>query len=698
MLIEMLNNLTLIITLTVFYSLSIRHISDKELIGKFIFGILFGLIAIFGMMNPYTFGNGIIFDGRSVIISVASLFGGAITGSISAIIAIMYRLWLGGVGAITGSMVILSSALIGLIFHYLNLKKITNINYISLTVMGLTVHLTMLLLMFTLPNGIGLNVVRAVAIPVITLFTILTTLLGMILLNQKSKIKASMHLSESEEKLRYIFKTMQQGIVYTNCYGEIVDVNRAAEVILELNLEELKGRKSSEIFQKVIHEDGSQFDSNLFPSNQVIQKWEKVENITMGLIINDKVKWVNINSYPLENPDKSRNLIFTILEDITERKEANQIIKNSEIRMRKIIESAQVGIALIDSVNGKFIEVNNRYASILGMSKEQLLKIDWISITYPEDIEKDKSNMDLLNAGKINHYQIEKRYIKSDGSIVWVNLSVVHMDEMIKGNPRHLAFVEDITERKNAESEILKLNSELEQRVIERTQQLESTNKELEAFSYSVSHDLRAPLRAINGFTQILLEDYSSSFDEEGHRISNIIMRNAKRMGQLIDDLLSFSKVGRSELHFSNIDMQNMVKAIYYEVTNEKERELINFKINDIANVTADPNLMRIVWTNLISNAVKFSSKKDISIIEVDSTTDQGLICYCIKDNGAGFNMEYIDKLFGVFQRLHSDDDFIGTGVGLALVQRIIFRHQGKIWAESEIDKGAKFYFTLPIR
>ncbi len=256
-----------------------------------------------------------------------------------------------------------------------------------------------------------------------------------------------------------------------------------------------------------------------------------------------------------------------------------------------------------------------------------------------------------------------------------------------------LSLIED---EKKAKEDLNKLNKELEERVALRTSQLEAANNELEAFAYSISHDLRAPLRGIHGFTQILIEDYSAKFDEEGLRLCQVIKDNSVKMSRLIDDLLVFSRVGRVELSKSLIDMQTMANSIFHEITDEAQRKAINFRINEIPPVFGDTNLIRQVWINLISNAVKFSSRREDSVIEIGMFERDGRSFYYVKDNGAGFNEKYKNKLFGVFQRLHSDQEFTGTGVGLALVQRIINRHGGLIAAESEIDKGALFYFYLP--
>jgi PAS domain S-box-containing protein len=255
----------------------------------------------------------------------------------------------------------------------------------------------------------------------------------------------------------------------------------------------------------------------------------------------------------------------------------------------------------------------------------------------------------------------------------------------------------EITEYKKVQEEILNLNIELEQRVLQRTSQLEITNKELEAFSFSVSHDLRAPLRAINGFVQILMEDYIQNLDEEGKRICSVIQDNSFKMGKLIDNLLSFSRLGRTEMNNMHINMKQMADAVFFELTDAPLRKRIHFTCDEICIAFGDPILLNQVWSNLISNAIKYSSKKEKAIISVSCTIEKEQNIFCIRDNGVGFDMNYADKLFNVFRRLHSEGEFEGTGVGLAIVKRIVQRHGGEVWAESELNKGASFYFSLPV-
>lgn len=255
---------------------------------------------------------------------------------------------------------------------------------------------------------------------------------------------------------------------------------------------------------------------------------------------------------------------------------------------------------------------------------------------------------------------------------------------------------QEVVARQQAEQEVRRLNEELEQRVVERTAQLEAANKELEAFSYSVSHDLRAPLRAIDGYTRILVEDYQTSLDAEGRRVCAVVRNETRRMGQLIDDLLAFSRLSRAAMQPAPIDMERLVRAVFDELAAPADKARIDLRVDPLPPAMGDPALIRQVWLNLLSNAVKFSSKRERALIRISGKQSGGETVYSVHDDGAGFDMEYVDKLFGVFQRLHSEREFEGTGVGLAIVQRVIHRHGGRVWAEGQVDQGATFYFTLP--
>jgi PAS domain S-box-containing protein len=376
--------------------------------------------------------------------------------------------------------------------------------------------------------------------------------------------------------------------------------------------------------------------------------------------------------------------------------ESKEKLIASEERFRSLYENVTIGLYRT-TLDGQILMANHAMVSMLGFDTFQQLALRNLQQEgYEPDYPRSKFLEIIEKDGKI--IGLESAWHRRNGKVLIIRESANAVRD-VKGRIIYYdGTVEDITDRKKAEEALHNLNDELEQRVAQRTEQLEAANKELEAFSYSVSHDLRAPLRSVHGFTKILLEDYESQLDEEGKRICGIISASATQMGELIDDLLSFSRIGRSRLNPSEIDMKKMAKLIFEGMTSPTERKRIKMNIGRLPQAFGDVTLFGQVWTNLISNAIKYTSKNDISEINIGSKVDGKMITYFIKDNGVGFDMQYAHKLFGVFQRLHSEAEFEGNGVGLAIVQRIILKHGGKVWAESEVGKGATFYFSLPVQ
>jgi PAS domain S-box-containing protein len=382
--------------------------------------------------------------------------------------------------------------------------------------------------------------------------------------------------------------------------------------------------------------------------------------------------------------------------DVTERKRAEAerdamlgALQDSEERFRLFMHHFP-GLAYIKDAATRALFANQGFMTYLNISPEEILGKTNLEI-FPAEFAERMTADDRRVVESGQSEEIEEYY----GGRVW---STYKFTLPQPDHPPLLGgFTLDITERKRAEEEIRRLNDELEQRVVERTAQLESAVKELEAFSYSVSHDLRAPLRAIDGFTRILVEDYGPSLDAEGKRVCVVISDNARRMAQLIDDLLAFSRLSRADIRPMPLDMAALADSAFQQLTTPESRERIDFRLGALPPAMGDPTLIGQVWLNLLSNALKFSSKRERAIIEVgcQESKDERERVYYVRDNGAGFDMQYAEKLFGVFQRLHSEREFEGTGVGLAIVQRMIHRHGGRIWAEAAPDLGATFYFAL---
>ena len=402
-------------------------------------------------------------------------------------------------------------------------------------------------------------------------------------------------------------------------------------------------------------------------------------------------------------------------------------IQANETRYRTLFEDSPIslweedGSALKEQVDRlNFGDTANLYDFLVKNPDEVLTLIKLIRVVDINqatlEIFKTDNKADLINnltatfsnqtykvvrdelvslASGMPYFQGETVFYTMDGEEIQVTIRVNIVSGYEKTWGRILVSMTDITERIRAEEHVLKLNDELEDRVQKRTEELESANKELESFAYSVSHDLRSPLRGMDGFSLLLLEDYSSQLDEQGQNYLKRIRATTQRMARLIDDLLKLSRVTRSEISRQEVDLSKMANEVSEELVNSQPQRHVEWSIAENLVVKADPGLMHIVLDNLLGNAFKFTSKQADAKIEMGSFQENKDTIYFVSDNGAGFDMAYKDKLFGTFQRLHNINEFEGTGIGLALVQRVILRHGGQIWAEGALEKGATVYFTL---
>ncbi|MBI3244814.1 MAG: PAS domain S-box protein [Chloroflexi bacterium] len=385
---------------------------------------------------------------------------------------------------------------------------------------------------------------------------------------------------------------------------------------------------------------------------------------------------------------------IAVVTDLTDRKRTEDALRESEEQLRQFFDLAPTGKA-VTTLDGRYIHANRAYCDLVGYSLEELKRRTFVEITHPDDVEADVSLFKRLAQNEIPLYQLEKRYIRKSGDIAHILIQATLLRDS-GGQPKYIiGQAVDITERKLAEEEIRKLNEELERRVEERTAQLEAANKELEAFSYSVSHDLRAPLRAIDGFSRILLEDFAPQLSPEAQRYARLVTDNARRMGRLIDDLLAFSRLSRQPVQKQTVALNELAQQTIDDLRLDYQGRQVEFVVGDLPPAQGDPPLLKQVVVNLLSNAIKFTRQREAARIEIGSCREDGETVYFVKDNGVGFDMKYAHKLFGVFQRLHRAEDYEGTGVGLAIVQRIIQRHGGRVWAEAGLDEGATFYFTI---
>lgn len=380
--------------------------------------------------------------------------------------------------------------------------------------------------------------------------------------------------------------------------------------------------------------------------------------------------------------------------EIDRRLRAEQKARQYGDEIRDLYDYAPCGYHSVDE-NGTFLRINETELEWLGYRREEIEGVKSIfDLVCPEDQSCYREVFQGMLRGEPVR-DLRLRFVRKDGSLLPVLLNASVLRDVSGKFLSTRGVLLDMTEKLGDEEKILDLNRTL----LERNIQLEVTNGELEGFSYSVSHDLRAPLRAIDGFSRILEDDYAGKLDAEGERVIGVIRNNTRKMSNLIDDLLAFSRMGKKAFSWTLVDMNELVREILSGILSARENETaVEVFTSDLPPAWGDRTLLTQVWTNLLSNAVKFSGKSDKPSVHVDGTTESEEIVYTVRDNGVGFDMQYYEKLFKVFQRLHSQAEFPGTGVGLAIVQRVISRHGGQVWGESVPGEGATFHFSLPKR
>ena len=508
--------------------------------------------------------------------------------------------------------------------------------------------------------------------------------------NGRKEARTQQTLRASEINYRRLFEAAKDGILILDAdTGRINDVNPF--------LIKLLGFSHSEMIGKTVGE--------LSPFKDVVSNQAMLERL-------QQYGYVRYEDLPLETRDGRRiavefvsnvyqagdkKVIQCNIRDITERKRTEDQLRASFKEIGDLKSALdEHAITAITDPKGKITYVNDKFCAISKYSREELLGQDYRIINsgyHPKDFISEMWTM--ISHGKV--WKGEFKNKAKDGSFYWVDTTIVpFLNE--QGKPRqYVAIHSDITEHKAQEENICQRNVELEQRVVQRTAQLEAANQELEAFSYSVSHDLRAPLRHVMGFVELLRQDAGQTLSKNSLGHLTMISESAKQMGQLIDELLAFSRTGQSEMQRTEVNLDQLVQEALRDFQGWTKQRNIVWEIHPLPAVRADRGLLRVVLVNLISNAVKFTGARAEARIEIGrAPSGDGETVIFIRDNGAGFDPRYAGKLFGVFQRLHTRDEFEGIGIGLATVQRIIHRHGGRTWAEGVVDGGATFYFSIP--
>ena len=399
--------------------------------------------------------------------------------------------------------------------------------------------------------------------------------------------------------------------------------------------------------------------------------------------------WVAATTVPLLDSGGKPRQYITIRTDITARKRLEEVREH----LAAVVESSDDAI-ISKTLNGTVTAWNSGAERLFGYSSAE-------SVGKPMDrllpLERATEESDILariaRGERVDHFETVR--VRKDGKRVDISATISPVKDSSGAIVGVAKIARDITQRKTSEVEILKLNDELEEKVKLRTAQLEAANKELETFSYSVSHDLRAPLRHISGFSQLLVEEFGANLAPGARHYLDRIQAGTQNMGVLVDELLHLARVGRHALNRRTTNLKELVAEVITLLLPESEGRQVEWAVSDLSTAQCDPVLVRQIFQNLLSNALKFTRPRAQAVIEVSCREEGGQPVFMVRDNGIGFNMKYVDKLFGVFQRLHRAEDFEGTGIGLATVQRIVHKHGGQVWAEGELDKGAAFYFTL---
>jgi PAS domain S-box-containing protein len=736
----LIHNITLLLSLALLFD----RVAYRWQIGKTGFwqipiGLLIGGIGLVLMQTPWVFMPGVIFDTRSVLLSISGLFFGTVPTLIAMGMTAAFRIYQGGIGALMGVCVILAAGMIGIAWRHRRRQPLHEISTRELILFGITVHIVMLALVFTLPADAVFQVFSAIIVPVVVIYPLGTALLGALMVNRLRRERTAEALLENQERLTLAVRASNIGFFDRNLVTQEVHFSPEWKSQIGYAVDEI--RDESGEWENRIHPDDlpevrnrqKDYLNGLSPNYEAEYRLRHRDGsyrwiLARGILQFDpNGKAVRLLGCHIDITHQKQNE-EAISRDIAERKQALKRMQESERHYRSLFENMLNGFAYCqmlfeDDLPYDFIylDVNQAFEQLTGL-KSVIGKR--VSEVIPGIKESDPKLFEIYGkvalTGKpeifemyvealndwysISVYSPQREYIVTIFDVITyrkrseedMQAAQAELQRLLsEADQSRLVLLSLVEDQKQAQERINQLNVELEQRVRDRTLQLESANKELEAFAYSVSHDLRAPLRAMDGFSAALLSDYPDQLDEKGRHYLERIQEASRRMGQLINDLLNLSRVTRTDFKRQRVDLSGLAQQVINNLNAQDPQRAVEWDIAPDLIVQGDVQLLRIVMENLLNNAYKFSSKSVKAQIGVGAVERAGEQVYFVRDNGVGFDMEYAGKLFAPFQRLHNTQEFPGTGIGLVTVQRIIHRHGGRIWPEAELGRGAAFYFTL---
>lgn len=719
-------NAALLLTIALAFDMTAGRLLFKpHLFWQLLIGVGLASVGAVIMLTPWYYQPGIIFDTRSVLLSVSGLFFGTLPTVVAMTGTVLVRLYQGGIATWTGVSVIIASGLTGIIWRYLRKAPLDKITWRELIAFGFVVHVLMLALMLFMPRTVAMQVLADITVPVLLIYPAAVVMLGSIMALRLRRDRDTRELLDSEARFRALFEQAAVGVAQVDLRtGRFARINQRFCDIVGYTRDEMAGCN----FQSIAHPED--FANHEDKTQKLLTGKIREFSIEKRYIHKDgSIVWVNLTVSPLceagqapfgtvvividiterklaeqaayaaradaerllEEGDRQRLVLLSVIED---QKAAEAALKESETRYRYLANNGRALIwsSRLDKLCDFF---NEPWLNFTGRTLKQEWGLGWSESVHPDDLDRCLQVYDEA-FDKREKFSMVYRLRRHDGEYRWF------IDD---GVPRYdhngefsgfLGYCLDITERVEAEQEILRLNASLEQRVRKRTAELELANKELESFSYTVSHDLRAPLRAINGFAQILARRHCDALNDEGKHYLENVVEAGERMSKLIEDLLHYSRTGRDAVRMCPVPLLpllNQLSATFAERISSAQATL---DIEEpLATPIGDATLLGQILTNLLDNALIYCKTAAPPKIHVSSKQENGRVVIRFSDNGIGISPEYYDKIFKVFQRLHIEEEYPGTGIGLAIVAKSVRMMGGSVSVESTLGVGSTFRIEL---